>query len=295
MKMVLITGATAGIGRDVALTLAKRGYRVYATGRREDALAELRASGGGANLVAFALDVTDPASIAAAAARIDVETDGQGVDVLINNAGYGQMGPIEGVSDALVRKQYETNVFGLLNVTRAFVPKMRARGAGRVINVSSVGGRFTAPFMGVYTSTKYAVESLSDALRIELSAFGVDVVLIEPGYIRTNFGDTSMAGLSEAMVGTPWAHLLDRASTVMARFDATGSAPSVVSTAILKAIEARRPRARYFAPGWAGLGLVVNWLPTRLADWTIRKALGFDAMMTVGAAPKVERIAVGAS
>src|SRR5204862_3461092 len=130
-----------------------------------------------------------------AAQAVETMTNGRGLDVLVNNAGFGVLGPTSEITDAETRRQYETNVFGLMNVTRAFLPKMIERRAGRVINVSSVGGRITLPYFGVYNSTKYAVESLSDALRYELRPFGIDVALIEPGIIRTNFESTAVANL----------------------------------------------------------------------------------------------------
>jgi NAD(P)-dependent dehydrogenase (short-subunit alcohol dehydrogenase family) len=187
MKTILITGATAGIGRHAALELVRQGHHVIATGRRATALATLKdeasslASMRGGRLDVLPLDVTDANSVAAAAAAVGDLTSNRGVDVLVNNAGYGQMGPVEEVSDAELRRQYDTNVFGLMSVTRAFLPKMRERGDGRVVNVGSIGGRYTFPLMGAYNSTKYAVESLSDALRNELAPFGIDVSIVEPG------------------------------------------------------------------------------------------------------------------
>src|SRR5215468_9431026 len=192
-KTVFITGATAGIGRTTALHLASLGHHVIASGRRRAELDKLAAEGRGlaGKLDVVALDVTQAASIAAAVDEVARLLGDRGLDVLINNAGFGVLGPTSEISDAEMRRQYETNVFGLMNVTRAFLPGMRARRAGRIINVSSIGGRITLPYFGVYNSTKYAVESLSDALRYELAPFGIDVALIEPGVIRTNFEATA--------------------------------------------------------------------------------------------------------
>jgi len=196
-QTILITGATSGIGRHAALFLAKRGHRVFASGRNQAALAALKATLDGASIETVALDVTDAASIARAQQEIAARTGGRGVDVLVNNAGFGILGPTELITEADMRAQYETNVFGLMAVTRAFLPEMRARRRGRIINVSSLGGRHTLPFFGVYNSTKYAVESLSDALRIELGPFGVGVVLIEPGAIETEFTPRSLDGAAK--------------------------------------------------------------------------------------------------
>jgi NAD(P)-dependent dehydrogenase (short-subunit alcohol dehydrogenase family) len=198
-KIVLITGSTAGIGRTTALFLASAGHHVIATGRKPAELAKVKQeAGAGTNagkIDTLVLDVTSQASIAAAVLEVDRLTGGRGLDVLVNNAGFGVLGPTSEIDDTEMRRQYETNVFGLMNVTRAFLPKMRERRAGRIINVSSVGGRVTLPFFGVYNSTKYAVESLSDALRYELRPFGIDVVLIEPGVIRTNFEATAVSNM----------------------------------------------------------------------------------------------------
>src|SRR5215470_1189300 len=182
-KTVLITGATAGIGRTTALHLARLGHHVIASGRKPTELARLatEAQGLAGKLDVIPLDVTRPESIAAAVEAVAKLTADRGLDALINNAGFGVLGPTSEISDAELRRQYETNVFGLMAVTRAFLPAMRARRAGRIINVSSVGGRITLPYFGVYNSTKYAVESLSDALRYELHPLGIAVVLIEPG------------------------------------------------------------------------------------------------------------------
>ena len=215
-QTILITGATSGIGRDAALYLASRGHRVIGTGRNERALAELRDAG----VHALRMDVTDDASIASAAAQVDAITDGYGLDVLVNNAGYGLFGPLEMLSDRDVRAQFDTNVFGLLAVTRTFLPQMRERGAGKIINVSSVGGRLTLPLGGAYNATKYAVESMSDALRMEVKQFGVSVVLIEPGYIKTNFASTTVGLLKDySAEGSPYANALAMADDAESKLD----------------------------------------------------------------------------
>jgi NADP-dependent 3-hydroxy acid dehydrogenase YdfG len=151
-KTILITGATAGIGKHVALHLARKGYRVFASGRNAAALERLASEAAGTALETLRLDVTDAASIEAAREEIDRRTDGHGVDVLVNNAGYGLAGALEELADADIRAQFDTNVFGLVAVTRAFLPAMRRRGSGRVLNVSSVGGRITFPLFGAYTA-----------------------------------------------------------------------------------------------------------------------------------------------
>lgn len=269
---ILITGATSGIGRDAAHYLHGRGHTVIATGRNESALAELRDAG----LHALRLDVTDPASITATKLAVDELTDGRGLDALVNNAGYGLFGPLEMIREGDLRHQFETNVFGLLAVTRTFLPQMRERGSGRIVNVSSVGGRMTFPLGGAYHATKYAVEAMSDALRMELRQFGVEVSLIEPGYIDTGFTSTSLGLLEDyESESSPYAAALalsDGAEEKLAPFAAK---PRVVSKAIERAIVSRRPRARYVAPWINALGpWFVRVMPTRLIDWVFRKVAG---------------------
>ncbi len=285
-KTILITGATAGIGRTTALHLAKRGHRVIASGRKAELLASLRdeAKQTGATIDTVLLDVTRADSIAQAVVEIDRLTGGRGVDVLVNNAGYGLVGPMSEVSDDDLRAQYDTNVFGLMAVTRAFLPAMMDRRAGRVVNVSSMGGRMTFPFMGAYNSTKYAVESLSDAMRAELRPFGIDVVMIEPGVINTNFADTSMSFV-ERYAESRYKGAIAKAQRMRDLMEKTASGPHVIANAIRKAVERRRPAARYVAPFSTWFALLFKvLLPTRSWDWVMRrfsfltrKQLGLDA------------------
>lgn len=296
-KTVLITGATAGIGRMTALHLTKLGHRVIASGRKVSELAKLKEEAASlGTLDTLVLDVTSKESIDAAVATVNQMTGGQGLDVLVNNAGFGVLGPTSEIDDAEMRRQYDTNVFGLMAVTRAFLPKMRERRAGRIINVSSVGGRITLPFFGVYNSTKYAVESLSDALRYELRAFGIDVSLIEPGVIRTNFEATAVGNLSQ-FEGTPYAAAVAKYEQMSKSADRFASNPIVIAKAIARAVSARRPAARYVAPRTTNVALWMSAiLPTRVWDWAMRKVafltpktLGTDGAVTspAGAKPAV--------
>ncbi|NVB78947.1 MAG: SDR family oxidoreductase [Kofleriaceae bacterium] len=285
-KIVLITGATAGIGRMTALHLAKLGHHVIATGRKPAELAKLAAEATG-HVDTLLLDVTSLASITAAVEGVDKLTGGKGLDVLVNNAGFGTLGPTSEISDAEMRRQYETNVFGLMNVTRAFLPKMMERRAGRIINVSSVGGRITLPYFGAYNSTKYAVEALSDSLRYELRPFGIDVAMIEPGLIRTNFEATAVANLG-AMATTPYAKAVGKYEEMSKMADKFAANPIVIAKAIARAVNARRPAARYVAPFSTNFVILfARMFPTRMWDWAMRrvgyltaKGLGLD-----GAAP----------
>jgi NAD(P)-dependent dehydrogenase (short-subunit alcohol dehydrogenase family) len=277
-KTILITGATAGIGRHAALHLAHRGHRVIATGRNEDALAALRAEAesDGVTIDTLRLDVTDPASIEAAETLVDRLTEGHGLDVLVNNAGYGLAGALAEVSDADLRAQFDTNVFGAMAVTRAFLPAMIRRGGGRILNVSSIGGRVTFPMMGAYHASKYALEALSDALRLELAPFGIDVVLIEPGPIDTNFlarmNDAADPYRTEASLyagAFPQIDAIERRTTEMS------GGPEPVSRAMARAIATRRPRARYVAPASSAVGLaLVRMIPTPWRDGLFRLLFG---------------------
>ncbi len=288
-QIVLITGATSGIGRTTALHLAKLGRHVIATGRKPAELAKLRLAAAGTKLDTVELDVTSVSSIARAAADVDRLTNGYGVDVLVNNAGYGALGPTSEISDGEMRRQYDTNVFGVMNVIRAFLPAMRARRAGRIINVSSLGGRFTLPYFGVYNSTKYAVESLSDALRYELHAFGIYVTLIEPGVIRTNFEATALSDLS-SFDDSPYAASLKKVDALSKRMDRFAGEPIVIARAITRAATVRRPAARYVAPRLNHVVLALKVvLPTVIFDWSMRQ-IGYLTKADLG----VDRVAAAA-
>jgi short-subunit dehydrogenase len=256
---------------------------VIASGRKADELKKLKAEAGSLDLETVLLDVTSATSIAAAVVEVDGMTKGKGPDVLVNNAGFGILGPTSEISESEMRRQYETNVFGLMNVTRAFLPKMVERRAGRVINVSSVGGRLTLPYFGVYNSTKYAVESLSDALRYELRPFGIDVTMIEPGVIRTNFEATAVSGMGR-FNSTAYAPAMAKYEKMSKTADRFASNPIVIAKAIAKAVNARRPAARYVAPWSTNLALFMQTvLPTRVWDWAMRK-VGFLTPKALGLA-----------
>ncbi len=190
-KAVLITGCSTGIGRATAERLGRAGHTVYATARRESAIEDL----GQAGCRTMALDVTDEESMRAAVETV-VEEQGA-VGALVNNAGYSQSGAIETVELDDVRRQFETNVFGLIRMCQLVLPGMRDQGFGRIVNISSMGANFTFPGGGAYHATKYAVEAISDALRFEVKGFGIDVVVVQPGLIRTEFGATAAGEVSQ--------------------------------------------------------------------------------------------------
>jgi NAD(P)-dependent dehydrogenase (short-subunit alcohol dehydrogenase family) len=240
---VLITGCSTGIGRATAERLAARGWNVYATARRLDSIDSLRASG----CKLLPLDVCDEASMQAAVAAVQ-QAEGA-VGVLINNAGYGQDGPIEEVPLDDVRRQFETNVFGLVRLTQLVLPGMRGRRQGRVVNVSSMGGRLVFPGGGFYHATKFAVEAISDALRFEVRPFGIKVIVVQPGPIKTQFEDTSLGSMRGAHDGdaSPYAEFN---AGVAARVRSTyagnmAAGPDAVARVIERAIASKRPRSRY--------------------------------------------------
>jgi NAD(P)-dependent dehydrogenase (short-subunit alcohol dehydrogenase family) len=272
---ILITGATSGIGRDAALRLARAGHLVLAGGRRPDALAAL-ARGAGGTLEPLVLDVTDPASVEAARELVERRTGGRGLDVLVNNAGYALPGPLEALAEAELRRLFETNVFGLLAVTRAFLPAMRERGRGRVVNVGSIMGRVAMPLLGAYNASKHAVAAVSDALRMELAPFGITVVLVEPGALRTGFAATALAGLAPYRdPASPYAAALAATDAAWARVYRLAPGPAAGGRAIARAATAERPAARYVVPARNRLVVaVLRTLPTAAADATKRRIMG---------------------
>lgn len=244
-RAVLITGCSTGIGRATAERLARSGWTVYATARRPESIADLAAAG----CTTLACDVCDEESMRAAVA--EVERRSGAVGVLINNAGYGCEGPTEEVALDEVRRQFETNVFGALRLIQLCAPGMRRQGWGKVVNVGSMGGSLVLPGGGVYHATKYALEALSDALRFELRGFGIDVVLIKPGPIKTAFGDTALAEVdANTSPASPYEEF--RAALkqqIRAAYEgpmaAFAAPPDAVARVIERALDSRRPRARY--------------------------------------------------
>jgi NAD(P)-dependent dehydrogenase (short-subunit alcohol dehydrogenase family) len=276
MQTILITGASSGIGRDAALALAAAGHHVIAAARRLPALERLRDEASAGTITPLSLDVDDPDSIAAAAAEVDRLTSGRGVDALVNNAGFATAAALADLSDKDLRAQFETNVFGLMAVTRALLPAMIDRGEGRIVNISSVSGRMPAPILGAYHASKYALEALSDALRMEVAAFGVKVVVVEPGTIKTEFASRTLAEAESARAAsTRYASIYPRAAALEARFANMAGGTGPVVRAITSALFARRPRARYVAPRrFAALIALFCVLPTSWTDAILRQVFG---------------------
>ena len=267
-KVVLITGASSGIGFEAARMLAEQGHKVYAAARRVERMDPLRDKG----VVPLPMDVTDEASMSSGVKAV---LDGEGrIDVLINNAGYGYFGAIENVTMEEARRQLEVNVFGLARLCQLVLPVMRRQGSGRIINTSSVAGKAVLLYGGWYNVTKFSVEAFSDALRMEMQPFGIDVVMIEPGGIRTEWGHIAADHLAESSKGTPYeATALREADSFRKVYRSRLlSSPSVIAKAICRAVNSRRPRVRYRAGAFATTIVFFHGLlPARWWDALMRK------------------------
>jgi len=273
-RTALVTGASSGIGEATVRRLIADGYTVFAAARRLDRMAALAQAG--ARLVA--LDLTDDASIAAAAGHVRAEAGR--LDVLVNNAGYGSYGALEDVPLDEARRQFEVNLFGAARLCQLVLPMMRAQRSGRIVNVSSIGGKGGEPFGAWYHATKYALEGLSDCLRMELTPFGIDVIVIEPGAIRTEWGGIAHDSLLAMSGDTAYGPYARRHAGMHARAGASNlpSPPSVVADIIARAVAARRPRTRYPAGGGARLILFLQrFMTDRMQDrlmWRLSQARG---------------------
>lgn len=269
-KVILLTGASSGIGFNTAKMLATQGHKVYGAARRIEKIEPLAPLG----VVAIKMDVTDQASMEAGVKQV-IAAEGH-IDVLVNNAGYGYFGAIETVSMEDARRQIEVNVFGLAALTRLVLPYMRERRSGRIINIASVAGKSVFQFGGWYHVSKYSVEALSDALRIEMKAFGVDVCIIEPGIIKTDWGIIAADHLEESSRGTAYEKAANGQAAMMRKIY-TGnfnSDPTVISRAISHAVNSRRPRTRYTTGLGSRAAVFFHWLlPDRWWDALMRKLL----------------------
>lgn len=252
-KAALITGCSSGIGRATALRLNAVGWAVYATARRAASIEELARAG----CRTMELDVTDEASLVRAVRQ--VESDCGSIDALVNNAGYSQSGTIEETPIESVRRQFETNVFGLARLTQLVLPGMRRAGRGRIVNLGSMGGTLIFPGGGYYHATKYALEAFSDALRFEVGGLGIDVILIQPGLIRTGFSDTAVSGVPEQAADSPYRALMAKVKQATKTAYTEGLAgklagdPDDVARTIEQALATQRPKTRYRVSPSAGV------------------------------------------
>jgi len=291
-KVVLITGGTDGLGKAAAIFLAERGYRVIAAGRSAAKRAELDGLAKTKNLplTTVEMDVCSDSSVNTAVRSV-LDSCGA-IDVLINNAGIGYMAVVEELKMEDLKQQFETNLFGVLRVTQAVLPGMRARRSGRILMLSSVAGLLTPPTYGAYSSSKHALEGLSNALRLELYPFNIEVVLIEPGYIVTNFQQTAKELAEpyvEAAKSSPYEKIYSGAwAGAAAGRNSSKSTPEDCARVILRAIESPSPRARY---GVTALATLAKWgkrlVSDRMLDAFLRKKYGVTRESAAAAAKPV--------
>ena len=269
-KIILITGASSGMGYETARILAEQGHRVYGAARRVERIQELAQYG----VQALPLDITDEASIEACVKEI-IAHEGR-IDVLVNNAGYGYLGAIEDVSMAEAKRQFEVNIFGLARLTQLVLPYMRAQRSGRVVNLASMAGRMTFAFGGWYNATKYSLEAFSDALRMEVKPFGIDVVIIEPGGIKTDWGLIAADHLRDSSKGGAYEQTATRMSEGMRKLYLSNipTDPKVISRKIARAAVCRRPKTRYLTGRGAKFIVFLHAiLPTRWWDAVVVKSV----------------------
>lgn len=262
-KTALVTGASSGIGASAVELLLAEGATVYAAARRVDKMQDLKIKGA----KILSLDITQESSITSAVRQIE---DEQGsVDILINNAGYGSYGAIEDVPMDEARRQFDVNIFGLARLTQLVLPKMRENRYGKIVNISSVGGKIYTPFGGWYHATKHALEGMTDALRLEVKKFGIDAVIVEPGGIATEWGAISAENLIKTSGNGVYTEQARKTAERMDQMYASGrlSDPEVIGKIIVKAVTATRPRTRYAAGAMSGLVLFLRrWLTDRAFD-----------------------------
>ena len=270
-KVALVTGASSGIGEATAIRLHEAGFLVYGVARRTDRMQDLRRLG----IKTLSMDVTDEESTTFGIKQIVAETGG--IDVLVNNAGYGSYGAVEEVPLEEARRQFEVNLFGAARLIQLVLPEMRARRSGTIINITSMGGKIYTPFGAWYHGTKFALEALSDCLRLETKPFGIDVVVIEPGGIRTEWSGIAADHLRETSGHGAYA---DQAKAVANAFSSEATAkrsspPEVIAKTVTKAATARRPKTRYaVGSGAKPLIFLRRWLPDRAYDAFIRRVSG---------------------
>ena len=266
-RTVLITGASSGIGLASAHRLIDRGWRVFAAARRLERMESLRERGA----EVLPLDIASEASRRQLADAIASRVGG--VDALVNNAGFGDVGPVETMSLDQVRDMFEVNLFGLMGLTQMLLPPMREKRSGRIVNVSSIAGRFVTPGAGWYGASKHALEGISDALRLEMHQFGVQVVLVEPGLIRTGFESVADASMQKHCSDPIWGSMMRNVAAGWAKGFRQGSSPDVVAQTIATALESDRPKARYRCGSESESVLVQRFMPTALWDALVRKRM----------------------
>lgn len=266
-RIALVTGASSGIGRATAGLLAQQGFYVFAMARREERLEQIRSD----NIEPLPLDVTDTAAVNAAVAHV-IATKGR-IDVLVNNAGYGQLGMLECVSMEAAHRQFEVNVFGYAHFIQAVLPHMREQRSGCIVNISSVLGKISLPGFGWYAASKHAVEALSESLRGEVKALGIDVVVIAPGLIKTEFVEKEFALLETVQHPPVYRKILDGLRRLLAG-EPQAPGPEIIANAILKAVTRSIPPVRHALPCDSKAAVISRWLlGARLFAWAVRKQM----------------------
>ena len=262
-KVALVTGASSGIGKAIAFQLIDDGLIVYAAARRVEKMQDLKQRGA----IALKMDVTVEEDIKKVVEQI--EHDRNGADVLINNAGYALYGAVEDTTIEAARRQFEVNLFGVANLTKAVLPTMRAKKSGKIINISSIGGKMYSPLGSWYHATKHALEGWSDCLRLELALFNIDVVIIEPGAIKTEFGNVTLAPMIERSMNSAYLPIAKKIERMIKSYQEPGNAadPAVIAKVVSKAIKAKKPKTRY-AAGKYGKPLIIlrKFLSDRMFD-----------------------------
>jgi len=266
-RSVLVTGASSGIGLATAHQLLDRGWRVFAAARRQEAMDALKRRGA----EVLPLDLADAGSRQQLADAIHAEVGA--LHALVNNAGFGDVGPVETMGLERARAMFEVNVFGLVGLTQLVLPPMRERRRGRIVNLSSIAGRFVTPGAGWYGASKHALEGISDALRLELHQFGVQVVLVEPGLIRTGFEAASADAMVAEGRDAVWGPMMRQVAAGWAEGFRKGSEPEVVARTIVTALEASDPQPRYRCGRESEAVLVQRLMPTRLWDALVRQRM----------------------
>lgn len=264
-QVVLITGASSGMGKETAKTLLKEGYTVYGAARRVEKMDDLKQLGG----IPIKMDITVEADLVAAVAQIEREHGG--VDILINNAGFATLGAMEDIPLGQARYQFEVNMFGLARLTQLVLPTMRQKRDGKIVNISSMGGKIYTPLGAWYHATKHALEGWSDCLRFELKQFNIDVIVIEPGAIATEFAALTFEQVRKLSGEGPYRHMVESMMDSAQRFEGNerlqGSPPSVIANTISRAIKVNQPRTRYVAGSMARpLLFIRKWFGDRVFD-----------------------------
>lgn len=260
-KVVLVTGASAGMGKETARLLAQSGYTVYGAARRTEKMKDLAQYG----VHTLEMDVTDETSMVDGVAQI-LQNEGR-IDILVNNAGFGSYGAIEDVPLSDAKYQLDVNVFGAARLVQLVLPSMRAKRFGKIVNISSIGGKMATPFGGWYHASKFALEGLSDSLRNEVRPFGIDVIVIEPGGIKSEWGNIAHESLIRVSGQTAYGGTVNSLGAAFRGTEAKAHGPEVIANLVKKAVEAKRPKTRYVAGYMAKPAIFMRWLLSdRLMD-----------------------------